>query len=100
MTSIRIIDYPGHQSLLSQLTTLLLPGATSRVVFTLDATQPVTEGAALLYRYILTHPQVRQSWSKAGETLLILVVCTKSDAVGAKNYKRMKNTTSGTSWIN
>ena len=88
--TIRIIDYPGHASLLSQLTTLLLPVATSRVIFALDATQPVTEGAALLYRYILTHKQVRQSWSKAGKTLIILVVCTKSDAIGAKNHKRMK----------
>ncbi|KAL3771607.1 hypothetical protein ACHAW5_006634 [Stephanodiscus triporus] len=88
--TIRIIDHPGHPSLLSHLTTLLLPVATSRVVFALDATQPVTEGAALLYQYILTHSQVRQSWSKAGKTLMILVVCTKSDAVGAKNHKRMK----------
>lgn len=88
--AMRIIDYPGHPSLLSQLTTLLLPSATSRVVFTLDATQSITEGAALLYRYILIHPQVRQSWSKAGRTLMILVVCTKSDSFGAKNYKRMK----------
>lgn len=88
--TIRIIDYPGHASLLSQLTTLLLPVATSRVIFALDATQPVTEGAALMYRYILTHKQIRQSWSKAGKTLVILVVCTKSDAIGAKNHKRMK----------
>jgi len=33
---------------------------------------------------------VRQSWSKAGKTLVILVVCTKCDVNGAKNYKRMK----------
>ena len=88
--TIRIIDYPGHQSLLSQLTTLLIQGATARLIFVLDATEPVTEGAALLYQYILTHAQVRQSWSKAGKTLVILVVCTKCDVNGAKNYKRMK----------
>jgi len=53
--TIRIIDYPGHQSLLSQLTTLLIEGATACLIFVLDATEPVTEGAALLYQYILTH---------------------------------------------
>ena len=88
--TIRIIDYPGHPSLSSQLTTLLLPTTTSRLVFTLDATQPVTVGAALLYQSILTNYQVRQSWKKQGKTLVVLVVCTKSDAKGAKNYKRMK----------
>ena len=88
--TIRIIDYPGHPSLLSQLTTLLIQGATARLLFVLDATESVTEGAALLYRYILTHAQVRKSWSKAGKTLVILVVCTKCDVNGAKNYKRMK----------
>ena len=88
--TIRIIDYPGHPSLLSQLTTLLLATATSRLVFTLDTTQPVTEGAALMYQYILTHSQVRHSWAKVGKTLEVLVVCTKTDAKGAKNYKRMK----------
>ncbi|KAL7530684.1 hypothetical protein ACHAXR_003625 [Thalassiosira sp. AJA248-18] len=88
--TIRIIDYPGHPSLSSQLTTLLLPSATSRLVFTIDATQPVTIGASLLYQSILTHSQVRQSWKKEGKTLEVLVACTKSDAKGAKNYKRMK----------
>ncbi|KAL7443199.1 hypothetical protein ACHAXH_005635 [Discostella pseudostelligera] len=87
---IRVIDYPGHQSLSSQLATLLLPTALSRLIFTLDATQPVTDGAALLYQYILTHAQVRQSWTKIQKTLVILVVCTKTDVVGSKNYKRMK----------
>lgn len=88
--TIRVIDYPGHPSLLSQLTTLLLATATSRLIFTLDTTQPVIEGAALLYQYILTHSQVRQSWVKVGKTLDVLVVCTKTDAKGSKNYKRMK----------
>ena len=88
--AIRIIDYPGHPSLSSQLTTLLLPSATSRLLFTLDATQPVTVGAALLYQSILTHSQIRQSWTKEGKDLDILVVCTKNDEKGAKNYKRMK----------
>jgi len=88
--AIRVIDYPGHPSLLSQLTTLLLASATSRLVFTIDTTQPVTEGASLMYQYILTHSQVRQSWAKVSKTLEVLVVCTKTDAKGAKNYKRMK----------
>jgi len=88
--TIRIIDYPGHPSLLSQLTTLLLPAAASRLLFLLDASQPVTEGASLLYQYILTHSQVRKLWTEAGKKLEVLVVCSKSDAKGAKNYKRMK----------
>ena len=88
--TIRVIDYPGHPSLLSQLTTLLLASATSRLVFTIDTTQPVTEAASLMYQYILTHSQVRQSWAKVSKTLEVLVVCTKTDAKGAKNYKRMK----------
>ena len=88
--TIRVIDYPGHPSLLSQLTTLLLASAASRLVFTIDTTQPVTEGASLMYQYILTHSQVRQSWAKVSKTLEVLVVCTKTDAKGSKNYKRMK----------
>ena len=88
--TIRVIDYPGHPSLSSQLTTLLLPTALSRLIFTLDATQPVADGAALLYQFILTHAQVRQSWSKIHKSLVILVVCTKTDIIGSKNYKRMK----------
>ena len=43
-----------------------------------------------MYQYILTHSQVRQSWAKVSKTLEVLVVCTKTDAKGAKNYKRMK----------
>jgi len=88
--TVRVIDYPGHPSLLSQLTTLLLASATSRLVFTIDTTQPVTEAASLMYQYILTHSQVRQSWAKVSKTLEVLVVCTKTDAKGSKNYKRMK----------
>ncbi|KAL9181513.1 hypothetical protein ACHAXT_010318 [Thalassiosira profunda] len=89
-STIRVIDYPGHPSLSSLLTTLLFPSATSRLVFALDSTQPVTVGAELLYQSILTHAQIRQSWSAEGKTLAILVVCTKNDVRGAKNYKRMK----------
>ena len=88
--TIRVIDYPGHPSLSSQLTTLLLPTVLSRLIFTLDATQPVADGAAMLYQFILTHAQVRQSWTKLDKKLSILVVCTKTDILGSKNYKRMK----------
>ncbi len=88
--TIRVIDYPGHPSLLSQLATLLLPTVLSRLIFALDATQPVADGATLLYQFILTHAQVRESWSKIHKTLVILVVCTKTDVLGSKNYKRMK----------
>jgi len=88
--TIRIVDYPGHPSLSSKLTTLLIPSVVSRLIFTLDATQPVTAGAAILYESILTHPQIRKSWKEEGKTLMILVVCTRSDVRGAKNCKRMK----------
>ncbi|KAL7530295.1 hypothetical protein ACHAWF_003324 [Thalassiosira exigua] len=88
--AIRIIDYPGHPSLSSELTSMLFPSATARLVFAMDSTQPVAVGAALLYQSILTHSKVRESWKNEGKKLVILVVCTKNDAKGAKNYKRMK----------
>ncbi|KAL7471336.1 hypothetical protein ACHAXS_013443 [Conticribra weissflogii] len=88
--AIRIVDYPGHPSLNAQLPTLLVPSTTSRIVFTFDATQSVVEGASLLYKSILVHSQVCRSWKQLGKKLVILVVCTKCDEKGAKNYKRMR----------
>mmetsp|Transcript_5656 Transcript_5656/g.11708 ORF Transcript_5656/g.11708 Transcript_5656/m.11708 type:complete len:409 (+) Transcript_5656:60-1286(+) len=88
--AVRIIDYPGHPSLNTQLPTLLIPSTTSRLVFAFDATQSVVEGVSLLYKSILIHSQVCQSWKRSGKKLVILVVCTKSDEKGAKNHKRMK----------
>jgi signal recognition particle receptor subunit beta len=85
---VRIIDYPGHPSLASQFTQLLLPTTTSRVIFTIDTTQPVTEAVSLLYSSILINSPVRKSWRD--QQLDILVTCTKTDLKGSKNYKRIK----------
>lgn len=88
--AVRLVDYPGHPSLSTKLTSLLLPDQTARVVFTIDATKPVTDGVAILYKSIFTNNQVRKAWEASGETLSILIVCTKEDDKKAKNYKRMK----------
>lgn len=85
---VRIIDYPGHPSLASLFTQLLLPTTTSRVIFTIDTTQPVTEAVSLLYSSILINSPVRKSWKD--QQLDILVTCTKTDLKGSKNYKRIK----------
>ena len=88
--AVRLVDYPGHPSLSTKLTSLLLPDQTARVVFTVDATKPVTDGVAILYKSILTNNQVRKAWKASGKTLSILIVCTKEDDKKAKNHKRMK----------
>ena len=89
-TLLRLIDYPGHPSLSSQLSGLLNSENTARVIFTIDSSQSVTDGAALLYQRILTNLEARQSWLARGFKMHVLVVCTKSDVKGSKNYKRMK----------
>ena len=85
---VRIIDYPGHPALRSQFTQLLHPTSTSRLIFTIDSTQPVTESVSMLYQSILIHPTVRQQYREG--KLNILITCTKTDLKGAKNYKRVK----------
>jgi signal recognition particle receptor subunit beta len=90
---VRIIDYPGHSSLASQFTPLLSPTTTSRLVYTVDATQSIVESVERLYRFILVHPSVRRSYSIADSNssrLDVLITCTKTDLKGAKNYKRIK----------
>ncbi|EJK73270.1 hypothetical protein THAOC_05115 [Thalassiosira oceanica] len=89
-TLLRLIDYPGHPSLSSQLSSLLNSENTSRVIFAIDSSQSVADGAALLYKRILTNLEASQSWSARGCKMPVLVVCTKSDVKGSKNYKRMK----------
>ena len=89
-TAVRLVDYPGHPSLSTKLTSLLLPDQTARVVFTIDATKPVTDGVAILYKSIFTNNEIRTAWKASGKTLSILIVCTKEDDKKAKNYKRMK----------
>ena len=88
--TVRLVDYPGHPSLSTQLTSLLLPDQTSRVVFAIDATKPVTHGVAILYKAIFTNSQVKSAWETCGKKMVILIVCTKEDDKRAKNYKRMK----------
>ena len=88
--TVRIVDYPGHPSLASQLPSLLRPSHASRVLFAMDATSSVAEGVKLLYHSILTHSQVRDAWKGYKNGLVVLVVCTKQDGRGAKNHKRMK----------
>lgn len=88
--AVRLVDYPGHPSLSTKLTSLLLPDQTSRIVFAIDATKPVTDGVAILYKSIFTNNQVRTAWKAAGRSLSILIVCTKEDDKKAKNHKRMK----------
>lgn len=88
--AVRLVDYPGHPSLSNQLTSLLLPDQTSRVVFAIDATKPVTHGVAILYKAIFTNSQVRSAWETYGKKMVILIVCTKEDDKRAKNHKRMK----------
>ena len=88
--TVRLVDYPGHPSLSTKLTSLLLPDQTARIVFAIDATKPVTDGVAILYKSIFTNDQVRKAWKASGKTLSILIVCTKEDDKKAKNHKRMK----------
>lgn len=88
--AIRLVDYPGHPSLSTQLTSLLLPDQTARIVFAIDATKPVTDGVSILYKFIFTNNKVRIAWKKSGKPLVILIVCTKEDDKKAKNHKRMK----------
>ena len=88
--TVRLVDYPGHPSLSTQLTSMLLPDQTSRVVFAIDATKPVNHGVAILYKAIFTNSQVRSAWETSGKKMVILIVCTKEDDKRAKNFKRMK----------
>jgi small GTP-binding protein len=83
MGVVRIIDYPGHSS---QLSSTIASSEVSRMVFAIDATYPVTDAVLLLYKSILTNPK---AW-RDNNSLQILVVCTKTDLKGSKNYKRIK----------
>eukprot|EP00586_Coscinodiscus_wailesii_P019079 CAMPEP_0172517842 /NCGR_PEP_ID=MMETSP1066-20121228/288339_1 /TAXON_ID=671091 /ORGANISM="Coscinodiscus wailesii, Strain CCMP2513" /LENGTH=313 /DNA_ID=CAMNT_0013300023 /DNA_START=84 /DNA_END=1022 /DNA_ORIENTATION=+ len=85
---IRLIDYPGHPSLRASLPGVALRRS-DRVLFVLDSSKSVTEGANVLY-LILTDPRVYQNWKSSGNKLKLLVVCNKSDLNGAKNSKRIK----------
>lgn len=97
---VRLVDYPGHAALQSQLPTIL--SMSNRVVFVLDSTKPITDAAELLYT-ILTDPILRTCWSnndrkkRGGGTkdennnkMPILIVCNKSNLPGSKNWRRIK----------
>jgi Signal recognition particle receptor beta subunit. len=107
--NVRLIDYPGHKTLLfPKLLDLLLPhgndnaggsscsscGATntsSRALLVVDSTKSVGEAAWILYK-ILTWDKFVQEWKTRGEKdgLHIMVVCNKSDESIAKNWRRIK----------
>jgi signal recognition particle receptor subunit beta len=96
---IRIVDYPGHITLSSQLPTLLNPSklpssssssSTVRGILVIDATKPVSAAASLLYDVILTNDALRTAWEMQETKFHILVCCHKSDATNAKNWRRIK----------
>eukprot|EP00557_Chaetoceros_sp_GSL56_P007477 CAMPEP_0176495872 /NCGR_PEP_ID=MMETSP0200_2-20121128/10895_1 /TAXON_ID=947934 /ORGANISM="Chaetoceros sp., Strain GSL56" /LENGTH=427 /DNA_ID=CAMNT_0017893793 /DNA_START=109 /DNA_END=1389 /DNA_ORIENTATION=+ len=90
-SSTRLIDYPGHKTLFPKLLGLLLPCSCTRALLTVDSTKSLVEAAWMLYN-ILTHEKFVQEWSKKKDDdgLHIMVVCTKSDLVNAKNWRRIK----------
>ena len=91
--AVRLIDYPGHPALRPKLASVV--SASSRLIFALDSTRPIAEGAAILHS-ILTDGDVVSGWRKtlnaaaAGEKIPILVACAKSDMPKSKNWRRMK----------
>ena len=92
--SVRLVDYPGHITLSSQLPSLLHPSKSktvvTRAILVLDATKPVSSAASLLYTLILTNAPLMKSWEDSEKVLLILVACHKADAPNAKNWRRIK----------
>lgn len=99
-TSIRLIDYPGHVQLLSQLGSLLVPAknnasVTTRILLVIDSTKPVHEAANLIYKYIFSDPNVLKAWQKRQRSeeqdiLKVLAVCNRSDEKDARNWRRIK----------
>jgi len=99
--TIRIVDYPGHTSLSSQLPSLLHPSSKytknssfSRALFVVDSTKPLTDAANMLYHQVLTNSTLLDAWektmNKTGQVLQIMVVCTKIDMKNSKNWRRIK----------
>jgi len=95
--AVRLIDYPGHPSLRPKLAPVV--SISSRIIFFVDSTRPVADGAALLHS-ILTDGNVAAGWRKmlaggkgtatAAKKIPILLACTKSDVPKSKNWRRMK----------
>lgn len=90
---LRLIDYPGHVTLSSQLPNLLVADksgkGSTRAVLLVDSTKALSEAGSLLYS-VLTNANVVNSWKNSSETLTILVACNKKDSLGSKNWRRVK----------
>lgn len=92
--NVRIVDYPGHITLSSQLPSLLQPPSkrnqTVRALLVVDSTKVVSEAASLLYNMVLTNKSLLEAWEKESKVLNIMVLCNKMDATNAKNWRRVK----------
>ena len=94
---IRLIDYPGHVQLLSQLASLLQPEKmnTTRILLVIDSTKSVHEAANLIYRCLFSDPNLLKAWQKRyhsdeNDVLKVLVVCNRANDKDAKNWRRIK----------
>jgi signal recognition particle receptor subunit beta len=92
---VRVIDYPGHITLSSQLPSLIYPNATLtggnvRAILVVDSTKSVSDAAMLLYNTIFTNAKLLNAWETEGKELHIMVACSKTDATNAKNWRRVK----------
>ncbi len=91
--SVRLIDYPGHVTLSSQLPQLLYPNSNSgkvRGLLVVDSTKSVSDAAMLLYNTVMINGALLDAWEMKNKTLHIMVVCNKVDVNGAKNWRRIK----------
>jgi len=97
---VRIVDYPGHPSLLSRLHLYLLPEQFPRLtrgVFVVDSTMPMTDSAKILFNYILHNEDLIRIWRRRSrddnngvEKLKIMIVCGKEDKPNAKHWRKIK----------
>jgi signal recognition particle receptor subunit beta len=83
-TTIRYMDWPGHASVSDPaLVSVLKSKKDVRIVFVLDATQPVSQAADTLYQWLnLLHAKKKKT--------TIFVACHKKDFPKAKNDRRIK----------
>lgn len=85
-TRVRIMDWPGHASVSEPaLATTISSKKDVRIVLVLDATQPVSAAADILYQ-LLSMLHAKKSRTPA----TIFVACHKKDLTKAKNDKRIK----------
>jgi len=93
--AVRLVDYPGHVTLSSHLSSLLTPttnhkNSTIRGLLVIDSTKSVSDAAALLYHTVLTNAKLLDSWEKKKDNFHIMVVCSKADETKTKNWRRIK----------